>query len=184
MSRMCASLECEGEGTQWSLSSPAGRSSFPLLHLLHHLQQAINLSQGQLWGMVCETGPGRAARTPVCKQRQVGGPGSFPKQLQGLPVGKAGCGLVVTTRKGKKGERGVGHLSQTCCFRHTVARRGHGTDIETDSRSRTRTRLTVSSGLLDLFMYCAHIISRMSATFPYVKFGASLLKILCYTVHK
>lgn len=42
---------------------------------------------------MCEAGSGWAARTPVGKERQVGRPGSFPKELQGLTVGEAGCRL-------------------------------------------------------------------------------------------
>lgn len=88
--------------TLLSFSSPAGCGRLPLLHLLHRLQQAIDLSQGQFWRLVCQAGSGRAARSPICKKRQVGRPGSFAKQLQGLTVGKAGGRLVAVEEKRKK----------------------------------------------------------------------------------
>lgn len=110
-----------------AFSSPAGCGRFPLLHLLHHLQQAINLSQGQFGRLVCQTGSGRAARTPIRIKRQVGRPGSFPKQLQGLTVGKAGCRLVAARREGKMPVRSVNQLFDSDVMERRWAQRRNWT---------------------------------------------------------
>lgn len=83
---------------------------------------------------MCQAGSGWAARRPICKKREVGRPGSFPKQLQGLTVGEAGGRLVEGEKEEKAARRRL--LAAISCLNQTRWKDGErSAGIETGSRT-------------------------------------------------